>query len=51
VQRAIANAIERIDITADYPAHHALKDAFSTAREAIPADTRQRLDLLVSRYL
>lgn len=51
VQRAIANAIERIDLTVEYPSHHALKDAFSTARDAISAETRQRLDLLVNRYL
>lgn len=51
VQRAIANTVERIDITADYGSHHALKDAITSARSAISAETRQRLSLLIGQYL
>jgi 5'-methylthioadenosine phosphorylase len=32
------------------PAHHALKDALMTAPDAVPAATRQRLDLFTSTY-
>ena len=32
------------------PAHHALKDALMTPPEAVPVETRQRLDLFTSAY-
>jgi 5'-methylthioadenosine phosphorylase len=51
VQAAIALAVERIDPAADYPAHHALQDALTTQPAAISPEARQRLALLVGRYL
>ncbi|HEX9017889.1 MAG TPA: S-methyl-5'-thioadenosine phosphorylase [Anaerolineaceae bacterium] len=35
----------------DCACHHALQDAIITARERIPAETRQKLGLLVDKYL
>lgn len=51
VQQAIINAVERIDVMADYASHHALKDAITSARAAIAPETRQRLSLLIGKYL
>jgi 5'-methylthioadenosine phosphorylase len=50
-QKAIKNLIPKLAAEPDWPAHHALADAIITDRATIPAETRQKLDLLVGKYL
>jgi 5'-methylthioadenosine phosphorylase len=51
VQKAIAQAVEQIDIHAEYPSHQALAVALSTNPAHIPDDVRRDLDLIVGKYL
>ncbi|KAB8142707.1 S-methyl-5'-thioadenosine phosphorylase [Chloroflexia bacterium SDU3-3] len=50
-QQSIAQAIPAIAAGFDSPAYHALAGAIMTAPEAIPAERRQALALLVGKYL
>jgi 5'-methylthioadenosine phosphorylase len=43
VQKTLALAVERLDETADYPAHHALENAVMTAPEKMSPELLQRL--------
>jgi 5'-methylthioadenosine phosphorylase len=47
VQETLALTIENLDETADYPAHHTLDYAVMTAPQAISAEVRERLSLLL----
>lgn len=49
-QKAVALLAENINLS-DCTCQKALQDAVITARERIPAETRQKLDLLVNKYL
>ena len=51
VRRALALAIERVDVELDLPAHKALDTALATSREAMDAAEVQRLRPLLSRVL
>jgi len=50
-QQALADLVENLDVDEDCHCHHALRDAISTAPERINPETRERLSLLVDRYL
>jgi 5'-methylthioadenosine phosphorylase len=51
-QKAIGHLVQTMDEWAgDFPAHHALKDAIFTDRSRIPAQLKQDLAPLVSKYL
>src|SRR5690606_32834481 len=51
-QRALLGVVERLaDEIEDCACYHALETALITDPRRIPADTRQRLDLLVGKYL
>ena len=50
-QKAIKNLVDRLADGPDWPAHHALADAIITDRSAIPAATKEKLALLVGKYL
>jgi 5'-methylthioadenosine phosphorylase len=49
-QRAITLLVDSLS-EADCSCQHALRDAIITQRERIPAETSQKLDLLVGKYL
>lgn len=49
-QEAVANTIDAIDEQADYPAHHALANAFITPESALTADQREALAPIIGRY-
>lgn len=50
-QQIVREVIPLIGDGFDSPAHHALKDAIITDRKVIPSATRQRVALLVGKYL
>ncbi len=50
-QQAIRNLVRRLDSDEDCSCRHALADALITNPNAVPSETRQRLDLLVGKYL
>lgn len=49
-QEAVANAIEMIDENADYPAHHALANAFITPPSQLTPQLQQKLATIIGRY-
>ena len=49
-QKAVVALVENLK-NADCACQHALQDAIITARDRIPAGTRQKLDLLIGKYL
>jgi 5'-methylthioadenosine phosphorylase len=50
-QQALRNLVENLDPDADCACHHALENTIITQPDKIPAETRQKLDLLVKKYL
>ncbi|MCC7043393.1 MAG: S-methyl-5'-thioadenosine phosphorylase [Acidobacteria bacterium] len=50
-QQVLANAVERLPIARDCECARALATAIMTRPDVIPAATRERLDLLVGKYL
>ena len=50
-QNAIIRLVEMINKSEDCTCNSALQDSLITNRSAIPQDTRDRLDLLVNKYL
>jgi len=50
-QKALKNLIPKLADEPDWPAHHALANAIITDRATIPAETKQKLALLVDQYL
>ena len=51
-QRAIVELVSRMDEWAsEFAVHNGLKDALITDRSRIPAETKERLNLLVNKYL
>ncbi|MDX9865354.1 MAG: S-methyl-5'-thioadenosine phosphorylase [Anaerolineaceae bacterium] len=50
-QQAMRNLIEDWEAPADCSCQHTLKNAIMTQPDKIPAETRQKLDLLVRKYL
>jgi 5'-methylthioadenosine phosphorylase len=50
-QKAIRNLAPKLAAEPDWPAHHALAGAIITDHSVIPEATRQKLDLLVGKYL
>lgn len=50
-QRIVREAIPLIAEGFDSPAHHAMQYAIVTQRDLIPAATRERVDLLIGKYL
>jgi 5'-methylthioadenosine phosphorylase len=50
-QNAIKGLAQRIKPESDCECHHALADALITRQDVIPKDTRQKLDLLVDKYI
>lgn len=50
-QQAISYLAKHPGLTADCSCHHALENAIITNPGQIPPDTRERLDLLVGKYL
>jgi 5'-methylthioadenosine phosphorylase len=50
-QQVLANAVERLPIARDCECARALATAIMTRPEVVPAATRERLDLLVGKYL
>jgi 5'-methylthioadenosine phosphorylase len=50
-QQVLANAVERLPIARDCECAHALETALMTRADVIPPATRERLDLLVGKYL
>jgi 5'-methylthioadenosine phosphorylase len=49
-QEAVANAIEAIDENADYPAHHALENAFITPASGLTSELHAQLAPIIGRY-
>lgn len=50
-QQAIVNAVRRLKDAPPSPFRDALKDAIITARDKIPPETKERLRLLIGKYL
>jgi 5'-methylthioadenosine phosphorylase len=51
-QAAISDLTSRMDQwVAEYPVHHALKDALITDRSRVPQELREKLEPLVGKYL
>ena len=50
-QQAIVNAVRRLKDAPPSPFRGALKDAIITARDKIPPETKERLRLLIGKYL
>ena len=50
-QKAIKNLVPKLAGEPDWPAHHALANAIITDRSLIPAATKEKLGLLVGKYL
>ncbi|MFQ5613144.1 MAG: S-methyl-5'-thioadenosine phosphorylase [Anaerolineae bacterium] len=50
-KRSIRNIVPRLADEPDWPEHHALATALITDHATIPAGTRQKLELLVGKYL
>jgi 5'-methylthioadenosine phosphorylase len=50
-QTAIQTLVENLDTTFQCECGHALADAIITQHDRIPAETAQKLDLLVHKYL
>jgi len=50
-QQALRNLVNMLDFEADCSCQHALADALITQPSVITAETRQRLELLVGKYL
>ncbi|MFW5771830.1 MAG: S-methyl-5'-thioadenosine phosphorylase [Phototrophicaceae bacterium] len=50
VKKAVALAVERLDITAEYAAHNALKDALITDRAHVDTIQLDRLRAIIGRY-
>ncbi len=50
-QRLVKAAVARLDSKVECSCHSALKDAIITDRNVVPAETRQRLDPIIGRYL
>lgn len=51
VQQAVAQAVASIDVDAEYESHNALSAAITTGRSHISDEMRQRLNIIVGRYL
>jgi 5'-methylthioadenosine phosphorylase len=47
----VAEVIPRVPLTADWPCHHALKDAIMTDRRCWPAKTKKELAPILAKYL
>jgi len=50
-KQALAEAVEALDTNTVCPAHSALSKAITTQKDAIPSYARERLDLIVGKYL
>jgi len=50
-KQAVVNAVQRLKNAPPSPYQDALKDAIITARDRIPPETKERLSLLVGKYL
>ena len=50
-KQAVVNAVQRLKNAPPSPYQDALKDAIITARDRIPPETKERLRLLVGKYL
>jgi 5'-methylthioadenosine phosphorylase len=50
-QRALADMVENLAVESDCSCHHALQGAISTIPERVDPEARERLALLVDRYL
>lgn len=50
-KRAVVNAVRRLKDAPPSPYRDALRDALITARDRIPPETKERLSLLVGKYL
>jgi 5'-methylthioadenosine phosphorylase len=51
-QKALAHLVEHMaEWAGDFTAHHALKDAIITDRSRISPETKEKLGLLVGKYL
>lgn len=49
--KVVKEAVALIDVKAEYKAHSALKNALITDPKTIPASTREKLDVIVGKYL
>lgn len=49
--KVVKEAVALIDVNAEYKAHSALKNALITDPKTIPASTREKLDIIVGKYL
>jgi 5'-methylthioadenosine phosphorylase len=49
--KVVREAVKRIDIAARFKAHDALKNALITDPKTIPAETYDKLELLIGRYI
>ncbi len=49
--RVVKEAVALIDVNAEYKAHSALRHALITDPKTVPADTREKLDIIVGKYL
>lgn len=49
-QEAVANAVDAIDENADYPAHHALENAFITPANRLTPELHQKLAPIIGKY-
>lgn len=50
-KKAIKNLVSKLAAEPDWPAHHTLKNAIMTQRDVIPVATREKVSLLVQKYL
>lgn len=50
-KKSLAKAVEALDVDAEQPVHSSLAAAITTHKDAIPSYTRERLSLLVGKYL
>ena len=49
--KVVKEAVALIDVNAEYKAHSALRHALITDPKAVPAATREKLDIIVGKYL
>lgn len=50
-KKAIKNLVSKLATEPDWPAHHTLMNAIMTQRDVIPVATREKVSLLVQKYL
>lgn len=50
-KKALKNLVSKLAAEPDWPAHHTLQNAIMTQRDIIPASAKEKVNLLVEKYL